>query len=242
MWTFDSIKNVLYVIRIRFLIDIMSLSRDSAKFILRTIFGRDINRLNRVDLTEYDFISFDVFDTLIKRSVPKPTDVFDLISEESGFKRRRIEAERIARQGSDLEDITLEDIYAHLPGCDIEKEIKTERNVCYANPELLSFFNMAKDDGRHIIITSDMYLSAFVIGDILADAGYTGYEQLYVSSEYGLTKKSGHLYGSIIEDLGTARIMHIGDNGLSDYVRARQAGLDSFLYRGRSSASYSQDI
>ena len=32
-------------------------------------------------LTHFDTISFDIFDTLIERSVSKPTDIFEIVGE-----------------------------------------------------------------------------------------------------------------------------------------------------------------
>ena len=45
----------------------------------------------------YDYISFDIFDTLIKRNVNHPTDIFEIIGKKVGvhdFKTKRIFAEQ----------------------------------------------------------------------------------------------------------------------------------------------------
>ena len=74
-------------------------------------------------LRQYEYVSFDIFDTLICRNVKNPTDIFSIIEKVgvekfgrsvSGFKNNRIEAENRARIDSKREDITLDDIYAQL--------------------------------------------------------------------------------------------------------------------------------
>lgn len=51
-------------------------------------------------LKKYNYISFDVFDTLIERDVPDPKDIFSIIektTDETDFRNKRIKAEKIAR-------------------------------------------------------------------------------------------------------------------------------------------------
>ncbi len=127
------------------------------------------------------FISLDVFDTLIFRTVAKPEDVFDLICDAPGFRKKRIEAQRWADAAASLEEYTLEDIYAFLPGHDP------------------------------------------------VDVA------VYVSSEYGLLKKTGSLFKTVIAEQRTENILHIGDHIISDYVRPKQAGMKAVLYGERKS-------
>lgn len=42
-------------------------------------------------LTHFDTISFDIFDTLIERSVSKPTDIFEIVGEKVLGKEHRRE-------------------------------------------------------------------------------------------------------------------------------------------------------
>lgn len=200
-----------------------------------------------------EIISFDVFDTLIFRTAAMPEDVFDSIPYPS-FKRKRIEAEKAARRESSKEEVTLNDIYqvffekylaGNMLGREPEKlnpegwdpeglktaEIKAELSVCYANPEALRFYKELQERQKRIIIVSDMYLPASVIAAVLHNAGFTGYEQLFVSSEYGLTKRSGRLFGEVQREMGTANIVHIGDNFISDYWKTWKMGLKGYLYK-----------
>ena len=78
-----------------------------------------------------------------------------------------------------------------------------------------------------------MYLGADIIGRILSDGGYAGYEKLFVSCEYVKTKRSGSLYEYAAKNLGVdvGQILHIGDNLLSDYLSAKKMGLKAVLYK-----------
>ena len=57
----------------------------------------------------YTAVAFDVFDTLLKRDVAKPTDLFLLLGEE--FAHRRVQAEAEARAAAHGE-VSLAEIYA----------------------------------------------------------------------------------------------------------------------------------
>ena len=209
----------------------MNLKRTIRKT-LSSIISRPFAAFPSSALSQADVISLDVFDTLIFRTVAEPEDVFDMISEDPGFKAKRIEAKYKARTECGLEEIRLEAIYRYLPGYDLAVEIAAEMEVCYANPEALHFYNELKADGRKLIIVSDMYLSCDTISAILTKCGYDlGGVKVYVSSEYGKTKKSGNLFREVMREQGTGNILHIGDHIISDYVRPRQAGMKGVLYK-----------
>ena len=223
--------------------------KTKVRTIITSLLGQNFN-CSKVSsfIASADIISFDVFDTLIMRTVSHPTDVFSLLHpEDSNFKIRRIEAERIARAESLSEDITLHDIYKKMYPKDEQKqydeeqsEINTEFSVCKANPEALTFFDSLKrevyerQDHHRIIIISDMYLSKNVISTILKNCGYDINDiPVYVSSEYGLTKRSGSLFREVLKCEHVEKsetVLHIGDNLISDYIRPRKCGMKSFLY------------
>ena len=213
-------------------------TKEIAKNALRSYFGRSFKYCSPA--SDAEVVSFDVFDTLIFRKVGKPEKVFDRIaSEDIDFNHKRMEAERQARDRSGAEDIKLDDIYKILGesyGTEQaeelkQKEIAVETETAYANPEALRFYRYLQEMGKRIVITSDMYLPTGVIAEILNNAGYTGYERLYVSGDQGLSKRSGNLYRRLIEECGTDNILHIGDHPIADSYMAKKAGIKSFLYR-----------
>lgn len=186
-----------------------------------------------------EIISFDIFDTLLLRPYYKPEDLFlhlELIEKAKNFKQARIEAEEIARERlKHKEEISLDDIYMHIPQKYKhlkEKEIELEYQILQVNTEVLDIFNYAKSLNKKIIITSDMYLPYEFVNKILNKNGIKEYYKLYLSSKENKTKNSSSLYKEILKDLdiSPSKIFHIGDNKYSDYDVPRQLGINSFLY------------
>ena len=76
-------------------------------------------------ITKYEYVSFDLYDTLIFRTVEVPQDVFRIIPilfnerneekiNEREFYINRIYAERVARSNREKEDVNLDEIYRYL--------------------------------------------------------------------------------------------------------------------------------
>ena len=196
-----------------------------------------------------EVISFDIFDTLIKRNIKRPTDVFELIeiiynnSSENkiNFKNNRILAERKARLKSSKEDVTLNEIYDNFTELydknQLEKlkelEKKVEISICVANKDIVKAFNYAKKLNKDIIIISDMYLTRDIIEKILEKNNITGYKKLYISSEYGFTKHSGSLFKYVCNENNYLldKVLHIGDNRNSDIKNAKKLGMETFYIK-----------
>lgn len=196
-------------------------------------------------LKEYDVISFDIFDTLIFRGFSKPTDLFYLVGNEIGFMnftqvRMNLEweARKLHFAKEHNYEVTLEEIWQLIErecGIDaksgMEIETKLEKKFCYANPFMKQVFDELIKLGKRVIIVSDMYLPSVVLKDILAKAGYEGYEKFYVSCEYGINKYEGKLYDYVIKDANlTGSRIHVGDNHISDVKSAKAHGFDSLHY------------
>lgn len=195
-------------------------------------------------LSQYDIVSFDIFDTLIFRPMGQPTDVFYLIGEKlqiSNFKNIRIWAEGDARLKCDQKhghmEISLEDIWdniyedvGNLALNGMQTEIDTELSLCYANPFMSEVWKALRQKEVRIIVVSDMYLPKSVLEQMLQKNGFTGYEKLYVSCEYGKNKASGTLFKKVRNDYSTERIIHVGDNPHSDHEMAVKNGFDTLPY------------
>lgn len=175
-------------------------------------------------------VSFDVFDTLLLRHQFVPADVFDDIPSTGGgapFRLRRILAERATRWRYPRQpDISVRQIYELLPSATPEAEIAAEKRATYRNPELWAVFQYARTAGKRLIAVSDMYLPAATIADLLANAGFSGLEEIFVSNEIGHTKHSGALFLWISEKMGVPgeSFLHIGDNEQADYRQAIASG------------------
>ena len=197
-------------------------------------------------LSGYDTISFDIFDTLIFRPFAEPGDLFYFIGERLGymnFRRIRMESEGEARwtkfRNEESFEVTLEEIWSLIEektglsaeeGMRIEQELELE--FCYANPFMQEVYNRMLEQGKRIVIVSDMYLSKDCLAEMLEKNGYTGYEKLYVSCEYNKNKGSGELFELVKKEykLEKGTVIHIGDNEHSDVKRAKSSGFDTMYY------------
>lgn len=192
-------------------------------------------------ISKYPVISFDVFDTLIKRDVPEPDYVFRLVEKQydkltrgkSDFYSKRLKAESDARMSLGT-DINIDEIYDFYEGNDKEllkkMELDVELDICTASPIMLSVFYEAVKQNKKIILISDMYLKSDFIIALLDNCGITGYRKLFVSCEVRKNKASGALYDYIrqVENI-KEEWLHIGDSVKGDYISPKLKGIKSCL-------------
>lgn len=198
---------------------------------------------------EIEYVSFDIFDTLIKRDVPKPVDVFSIVSEIcciSDFKEKRINAERKAREISKKIEVTLDDIYTVYEGENKkilqQTEIECEINLSTINLEIAPIYKYCLENYK-VILISDMYLSRKVIEEILNKNNIYGYEKVFISNEVGKTKANGELFDFVCEQLNidSRKIMHIGNSMKADYLMPKIHGIKSKkieTYKNRLQRNY----
>lgn len=198
-------------------------------------------------LKKYKYISFDVFDTLLFRKVSSPQELFEYIQQKANkegllyenFPQMRLRGEQKAIKKNNLSsEISLDAIYQEIEfRSDSERElfenleVQAELALCYPNVEIVSLLTKLREQGKVIIITSDMYLPTDVISQMLTKCGVC-YNYLYVSSEYGIRKSSGKLFKRILNDLNISKgqFVHIGDNWKSDYLMPKLVGVSSIHY------------
>ena len=205
-----------------------------------------------------EYISFDVFDTLLYRDV-KYYQIFEIVENKLineygekyiGYSRIRMGAQKKVQSGTKVE-ATLDDIYDVTNYDNKMKqtiksiEIATEIEHLHVNNALKLFIEKLKKCGKKIIITSDMYLSKNDLSYILEKKGII-YDKLYVSSDVQKRKSSGKLFTYIIKDLMIKKnnIIHIGDNIKSDFVIPRILSIKSILYKNKKNKikSNNQDL
>lgn len=187
-------------------------------------------------IKKYPVVSFDVFDTLIKRSVAKPTDIFSLVEVASaldGFAQKRQNAQREAEEKLNRPE-TLDEIYDALErnyggkwAKAMELEIGTELAGVVGNAPVVELFHKCIADNKTVVLISDMYLSAEIIATMLKKCNVTGYQKLYVSCECGVNKESGNIYRKMLQETGVdpKQIIHIGDHIKPDLLRPLQIGM-----------------
>ena len=204
-------------------------------------------------LTEHsqiEMVSFDIFNTILLRYAEQPEDVYaeagkrlqlplGITAEDYKYIRiqtqRTVQSAKKKRTGS--AEVSLEEITAGLPKwIDAQKaaeaEMAAERELDFGNPEMLSFMIWLEKKGYEIIYVSDMYLSAEQIHVILRETGIP-LHKTFVSSEFGVDKKSGQLFEKVIRSLGKrgTQLVHIGDNLDADILGAEKSGIKAFFYK-----------
>lgn len=197
---------------------------------------------------KYTYVSFDIFDTLVKRTVASPAQVFALAEikynqgqgeKVADFSTLRVAAEKRARRKSQKKEINVDDIYKELPfkasvkEALLATEIAVEKMVCVPNRAVQGLYQRLLGEGKTIYLVSDMYLPAEVIEELLARCHIQGYKKLYLSSEYGCDKKSG-LFRQLLsqERIQAADVLHIGDNLVRDYICPRLQGIHALRISG----------
>lgn len=209
------------------------------------------------EIKKADVVSFDIFDTLVKRDVEDPEDIHILAGlkfaektgrEIKGYNQRRVQAEDTAKNCAGKNEITLQGIFHQVKDISekdkkllFQLEQELEYEICHQNPKMKKIYDIVQSMGKHIVITSDMYLPEELIHRILEKCEYKGYEKIYLSSSYGVTKSSGKLFKYLKEDYKdlSYKIVHIGDNVKSDFYRAKEAGIKAVLVgRERKNLSF----
>ena len=189
-----------------------------------------------INLDKYEVISFDIFDTLIKRKYFTPKGIFEHIStiiQDPSFTEKRIQAEIKARKISTEQDITIDEIYKQLPHHYInckEQEKLLEINNSFANREIKDIYLRAIKLNKKVVAASDMYLDKETVIKILNKAGFTHFNNIYISGECKKTKWTGDLFDLIIKDykISPKKILHIGDNYKSDYLNAQKRNINAY--------------
>ena len=186
----------------------------------------------------YKYVSFDIFDTLVKRNVENPTDVFKLMEYKAGngFADRRIKAEREARQRlvkDGIKEVTIRDIYRYFTASKrkklIDLELKTEFQLLVPNSPVIDVYNRCLKEGKTVFITSDMYWSQEAVEKLLEKIGVVSYKRLYLSSSKQFVKSDGSLFNLLVktEHINPSELIHIGDSKVGDYTEPKKLGINA---------------
>ena len=199
--------------------------------------------------------SFDIFDTLITRSTADPKGIFMLMQKDmketeeydsfllSNFYELRTGAENLARRYAESQgkqEVTLDDIYDAMAttACVTEEqqeklkklEIEIECNNVLGLSKNIDLLKKLKNEGQHLVLISDMYLSENHIRSMLCHVDSVFRDiPIYVSSEYGKTKGSGELFRLVKkkENTSFSDWIHYGDNEYADIKAAIKLGIQA---------------
>ncbi len=211
-------------------------------------------------------VSFDVFDTCLTRIYAQPETLFyflaiKILKAENKTKEAiselvnlRIQAERRAREFSNQEDITLNQIYEHfhelgswninskeMMATELQLELASMRPIEEIKKAVLKF----RQQDKKIIFISDMYLPANIIQQMLIEHGFAEKnDPIYVSNTVGLTKRSGNLFRYVLkqEKILARNLYHIGDNIRADYISPRRLRIRAKLFTGSLLNRYEQTM
>lgn len=210
-----------------------------------------LNKFNTLALAKNNqYISFDIFDTLLERPLEHPSTIFQLVAQQvyveyklelNDFEKNRVWAESHARKTSDYEEVTLDEIYLILQDlyslsdeeASIVKltEISVEYELILPRKLGKKLWQLALNTGKPIVLISDMYLDAQTIMQMLSKCGYEEYSKFYLSSKIRLTKHSGALFQYVLDDLSLMgqELLHIGDNPRTDIKSATAYKIKTFF-------------
>lgn len=192
----------------------------------------------RTAMMAYDWIGFDLFDTLLLRPFLQPDDLFCQMEQElqvPDFAALRSQTENQLRQGRKRE-LTFLEIYQAIQqktGVSdaviqqwMDLELELEWRYCYPRESGLSLYCAAKEAGKHIAIVTDMYLPTDQIVWMLQKVGAGDYDLLLLSSELGYSKANGGIYRQLKRmEIPPKQFLQIGDNRIADVENPRCLGL-----------------
>lgn len=221
----------------------------------------DLNKLKK-KIQKYEYISFDIFDTLIKRNINNPNQLPMILEKKyniTHFANERIDSEINCWKYENQKCFDFASIYENIKNISdkqknelMQEEVQLEKKICTVNYNMIDIYNYCKRIGKKIILISDMYLPKKIIEEILDKNGIFEYEKIYISSEYGMTKSNGTLFDFVIKDLDVEpqKILHIGDSLRGDYLMPKKQKMvaikipnkiDNLSYQKYGKETYSLD-
>lgn len=215
---------------------------NKAKRLVRKMAGKEENRqviskqalINQ--LMKYDVISFDVFDTLITRSIFDPDDIFKIMDEklvdiklkDTMFNMRK-NAERSANEKLN-KDVNIDEIYfelADLYGYSDDTinaikglEVDLEYKLAIPRRDMLDVLEKLVKADKKVVLTSDMYLNPYIIENMINKCGYIKgkhYHKMYVSNEKNKRKDNETMWNYLKILYSGMKFVHVGDNVHSDF-------------------------
>lgn len=192
--------------------------------------------------------AFDIFDTVLTRTVARPADVFAIVwnalpeplrgdTTQDDFVRARIAAEQDARRGAANRETTMPVIAAELAkrlglptdaaGGLVEAERRAERSVARPIEHTAAKLRELRERGQRVVFVTDMYHPAEFLAELLGSCGVEAAAgEIFVSGTWGRSKAQG-LLRCVVDVLGVPRAAcrYVGNSPWSDVWPARRAGI-----------------
>lgn len=219
-----------------------------------------IDAINRV-LHECEFITFDIWDTVLRRSCDpdeiklrtaralwllfqnpqnkhehvNPIKLFWLRKEaEQNVADEHYEyrVEDVFREWLSLYGIKLDAQIQNFTKYLLECELHAERSATSPDETIARLLNGL--NGKRALAISDFYHSSESLGSILEHHGLKAFfDKIYVSCDWMKTKRAGSLYDLVLQEEKThpKKITHVGDNPHADHEKASEKGMQAYLYQ-----------
>ncbi|GLW93359.1 hypothetical protein Aglo03_41750 [Actinokineospora globicatena] len=203
-------------------------------------------------------LSLDIFDTVLWRRVPRPTDLFTVLAArlratgqlpgwigDAAFRRMRIAAEQLARARRESMgwEVSLFDIWAAMPAAVVDPvgleelvaaEVRVEREFTVVDLDIAELINAAKANDIPLVLVSDTYFTAEHLALLLdrPELGPLEDARVFRSHQHGADKARG-LWDVVLAELGrtASQVLHIGDNLVADHEVPGELGLRTLHYQ-----------
>lgn len=203
-------------------------------------------------LRNYSHVSFDVFDTLVRREytvgdyakliLGQELTSRHLVDSPQNFVDLRNSVEFDLRKRANFQgDVRIDEIYTDigiLLDIDeaeaqrlMQREFELDLGMIIAKNEMVDIFNELGSHGHVLWVISDTYYTRGQIGLMLRKAGITAAYRLLVSSEERKRKDNSTMWHMVKSDLardGVTSYIHVGDNVVADSQRPGDLGLNTF--------------
>jgi len=220
-----------------------------------------------------ELYSFDVYDTLITRKTATPRGIFALMQKclleleaykdfpdrlRKNFYFIRIQGELVARHTyvrGEKQDLILPRIYDCIGIMEMltkeqtdalmQLEIKLETENSLPIRENIAKVKKLVDQGKRVVVISDMYLQTETIQEILCSMDDVfRHIPMYVSGDLEKTKKSGILYQYVAqaEVVEFTNWHHFGDNEVADVSVPKRMGIQASCYKTKQLLPWEKEI
>jgi FMN phosphatase YigB (HAD superfamily) len=225
---------------------------DDDSYVFRSyLFGNLLRLKNTTE--KINIVSFDIFDTLVKRDFYEPDYAkylmpsrlgLDFTSEEFVKIRNTVEYDlRVKKQF--IGDVDIYEIYEELvlkfnlsyePKQLAETEFEIDLEGLNKKEIMIDLLNALAEKGKRIFIISDTYYMEHQIRMLLSKVGVRCNYELFLSSTLGLRKDNGSMWEMLDKHLTEQNqkinCIHIGDNVCSDSQFPGDYGINNFHILG----------
>lgn len=190
-------------------------------------------------IEHHSVVSFDIFDTLLVRRVVEPETAFYMLE-------NKLEFEDFGKMRSNIREyfkqefprhLRLDEIYGYLKqfgpaGKDwdavLQAEIELEKKITVVRREMQQLLQHARNKGKKVVLTTDMYYTSAMLQEILDGHGISGYDKIIVSCEVRRSKQRGTMWEALREAFPQETIMHVDDRTDFDPEPIAQARIDYY--------------